>query len=55
MNPGDRVVDQVFGEVVALLRRTPRLARPVAVDESREILIGLPTEKPVEVFEAVTG
>ena len=51
-DPGDRVIRQILGEVVALLRRLRRLDRRDAVVERRVVLVGLRADEPVEVLEA---
>ena len=51
-DPGDRLVGQVLGEVVALLRRLRRLDRRHAVVERRVVLVRLGADEAVEVLEA---
>ena len=50
----DRLVGQVLGEVVALLRRARRLDEVVVVHELRVVLVGLAAHEPVEALEAAT-
>ena len=55
VDPGDRLVGQVLGEVVALLRRLRRLDRGDPVVEGRVPLVGLGADEAVEVLEAAAG
>ena len=48
----DGLVDQVLGEVVALLGRARRLDVVVVVDEVGVVLVGLAAHEPVEALEA---
>ena len=48
----ERLVDQVLGEVVALLRRPRRFDAVVVVGEVGGELVGLAVEEPVEPVEA---
>ena len=48
----DRLVGQVLGEVVALLRRARRLDEVVVVHELGVVLVGLAAHEPVEALEA---
>jgi len=47
-----RLVGQVLGQVVALLRRLRRLDRKVVIDQVRVPLVGLRAEEAVEPLEA---
>ena len=48
----DRLVDQVLGQVIALLRGARRLDLMVVVDQLRIPLAGVATEEAVEALEA---
>jgi hypothetical protein len=54
-DPGDRLVDQVLGEVVALLRGLGRLHRLVELVQRRIPLAGLAGDEAVEVLKAGPG
>ena len=47
-----RLVDQIGGQVVALLRRLRRLDLMVVVDQIRVVLVGVAAEEAVEALEA---
>ncbi len=51
-DPGDGVVGQVLGEVVALVGRAGLLGQVVVLDQGRPELVGLPLEEAVEALEA---
>jgi hypothetical protein len=51
-DPIDRVVGHVLGEVVALLGRAVGLHRHGVLVDGRGVLVGLPTDEPVEMLEA---
>ena len=50
--PGDRLIGQVLGQVIALGRRFRRLDRRRAFIERRVPLVILATDEAVEIFEA---
>ena len=53
-HPGDRVVGQVLGQVVALLRACPGGSTAVVPSQQgRVVLVGLAAEEAVEVLEPV--
>ena len=54
LHPGDRVVDQVLGEVVAVLREPVRLDGVAALVELRVPVVHLCGHEPVEEVEALT-
>src|SRR5699024_2311655 len=55
VDPVDRPVDQVLGEVVSLLRRAWRVDLPTAVVEDRREVVGLGAEEAVEGVEPLLG
>ena len=55
VQPADRVVRQVFAEVVALLRRFRRMDVGRVAHQVRLVLRGLAAQKAVEIFEAEAG
>ena len=50
----DRVVDEILGEVVAVLDRSRRVDEVVVVRERGRVLVRLTAEEAVEAFEAAT-
>ena len=55
MNPDARTVDQVLGEVVALLDRFGRIDPVVVVEQVGVELVGLTLEEAVEPVESCAG
>ena len=54
-DPPDRLVSQILGQVVALLRRLLRLHRRRAVIERRVVLVVLAADEPVELLEPTSA
>jgi hypothetical protein len=53
-HPGDRLVGQVLGEVVALIGRAPRMRASSALDQGRIPLICLAADEPEEMLKPGT-
>ena len=55
LDPADRPVGQILGQVIALLRRLLRLDRVSTVVERRVVLVVLAADEPVERLEATAA